>query len=147
MFKNSLPVSFFHFFPVLCLVMCFLLYNLYSSAFLGFFISVTPGPSVGLAVTAWVLGVTGTSTILKLRTKATVDQDGPCRKCFVPSQQQAPVPPPGIAQPLDHQDKPHMNVSVPPQQQQVPVPPPVIHQPHAPSAVRGPPPVYTEDTV
>lgn len=51
------------------------------------------GPSLGLAVTAWIVGVVGTVLILTLRTKATADQDGPLKNFLVSPQRQTPVPP------------------------------------------------------
>lgn len=60
---------------------------------------VITGPTLGLAVTAWIFGVAGTILILTLRTKATAHQDGPCRKFFLPPEQQAPAPSAALTQP------------------------------------------------
>ncbi|CAM9697671.1 unnamed protein product, partial [Laminaria digitata] len=39
------------------------------------------GPTLGVAVVAWLLGMAGTITILLLRSGVTRDQEGPFRKC------------------------------------------------------------------
>ena len=41
----------------------------------------TSGPLFGVAVIAWLLGTAGAVTVLKLRPRATPNQDGPFRKC------------------------------------------------------------------
>lgn len=61
-------------------------------------VKVVAGPSLGLAVTAWIFGLAGTIIILTLRIKATTNQDGPCRKFCMPPEQQDSVPLPTVAQ-------------------------------------------------
>ena len=40
------------------------------------------GPTLGVAVVAWLLGVAGTITILVLRSRVTSEDEGPLRKCI-----------------------------------------------------------------
>lgn len=47
---------------------------------LGFY-DISPGPTVGVAIMAWILGTAGAIVTLVLFRRATIDQDGPFRKC------------------------------------------------------------------
>lgn len=44
-------------------------------------VEVEAGPTLGVAVMAWLFGVAGTITILLLRSRATSEDEGPFRKC------------------------------------------------------------------
>lgn len=44
--------------------------------------SAEAGPTLGVAVVAWLLGLAGTFTILILRSRATNEHEGPFRKCI-----------------------------------------------------------------
>lgn len=44
--------------------------------------NIEAGPTLGVAVLAWLFGLAGTFTILLLRSRVTSDQEGPFRKCL-----------------------------------------------------------------
>jgi len=58
------------------------------------------GPTLGVAVVAWLLGTTGAVVVLVLRARATIDQDGPFKKCMPNATGGAntgtPAGPPGV---------------------------------------------------
>ncbi|CAN0265282.1 unnamed protein product [Scytosiphon promiscuus] len=62
---------------------------------------VTPGPTLGVAVVAWLLGTAGAIITLVFLRRATTDQDGPFTKCMPQTAggANAGAPPPAGATP------------------------------------------------
>lgn len=62
---------------------CACLYGVVSAYFTdGYYLyanAVTPGPTFGVAVTAWILGTAGAIVCLVYRVRATTEQDGPIK--------------------------------------------------------------------